>query len=472
MRDYQRSLKNLVYQGLQVHRSVLAQLPTGGGKTHVIASVIEDALHHDRRVAVLVHRVELVEQVLNKITNYCNPDDTHNLIQAVTAGSTPDPRASVYIAMVQTMARREMPDVDIIIIDEAHHATAAQYRSVIAQRPEAKVLGFTATPCRLDGQGLAAMFDALVVGASMRDLITEGYLVDSEVFSIPLKDDSLMKIKTTAGDYNRQQLAEYVDRNIIHGDIVDSYNRCARGRKAIVYGASVDLSRRYAKEYCAAGIAAAHIDGGTPAYERARIVDAFRDGSINIITNCEIITEGFDVPDCEVIQLVRPTKSLSLYLQMVGRGMRAAENKKMMTIIDHVGNVLRHGFPDEDHAWTLAGKIKRPAPQIAIEDVDLSGLEANNGGPRRMSHIMQRLRKYTREELAEMRAVAKGHVDAYLLELVEEAETEASLYSLPKVHYGSVYQRWRASLKRRPTREELKWFAKRAGYHHRWVLHQ
>lgn len=464
LRLYQQKLKLDIYEALQTSRRVLAQLPTGGGKTHVITSIIDDYVIAKDRVIVLVHRRELISQVADKLRHH------GERVQEVTAGTTLKTDVDIYVCMVQTVARRRIPNVKLVIIDEAHHATAGQYRSVIDALPQATVIGFTATPCRMDGRGLGDLFDVLITGASVRQLITDGYLVPARIFCVDLPDDALQRMQISGGDYKLNELSVYMDKSVIYGDLVATYTRLAPATKCLVYASSVELSRRYAKEYADAGIAAAHIDGETNPFERRVIIERFRSGEIRVLTNCSIVTEGFDVPDCETIQLVRPTRSLSLYLQMIGRGMRATEGKSEMIILDHAAAVYRHGFPQTERAWTLAGRQQRRQEATPmINKITIDGLEP---APRNAARHLSawQLTEMSEEEINAARVVPD--VDIHLQELCAKVEERSLKNNNGQLNYYWAYKRWRSALTRKPTIAELKWFAKKAQYHHRWVTHQ
>lgn len=447
LRPYQHDLKARLYESLRTHHRTLAQLPTGGGKSVIIESIVADATQARKAVVIVAHRIELVEQLAERLARFrpC----------VVSRGSHPDPNATLYVAMIQTLARRDVPLANLLIIDEAHHAIAAQYTSVIDQIP--KVAGFTATPERLDGRGLGDVFTDLVCGPSVTELISEGHLVNATVYANPLI--GLDTIKSCAGDFNKGQLATFMEKSIVRGDLVTTYQRYCPGTKCIVYAASVELSRQYASEYNAAGIAAAHIDGETHPTDRANAIDAFRNGRLTVLTNCALITEGFDVPDCGAVQLVRPTKSLALYLQMVGRALRPADGKDNAIILDHGENVMRHGFPDDPREWELT-TTKRRKRTVLIEarQIDLPSVPRNGIEHDRTVELV--------------RVTPSDPLPPDLKDLISEVEANNYKNSRGKTDYYWAYRRWRDTIKRKPTPIELKAFAKRAGYNHQWVKHQ
>jgi superfamily II DNA or RNA helicase len=356
LRPYQQDLKERVYRAFGAHRRVMMQLPTGGGKTQIFADIIRDAHAAERRVMLLVHRKELIDQAARKIFSM------HVPYGIIAAGYTPSPSQWVQIASVQTAIRRKLLlHFDLIIIDEAHHALANSYREILKQYPDAKILGVTATPCRTNGDGFDKDFESLVCGPSVKDLIDQGFLVAPKLFASPLRMD-LSTVKMTGGDYNDRALAELLDKQHLVGGIVDEWSKRAGGKRTVVFAINVEHSRHIVEAYRSAGITAEHVDGETPADQRDRILRAFGEGRIQVLSNVGIVTEGFDVPAIECVQLCRPTKSLALYLQMVGRGLRPASGKERAIVLDHANCVFEHGFPEQDREWTLQGIKKRKRP--------------------------------------------------------------------------------------------------------------
>lgn len=244
---------------------------------------------------------------------------------------------------------------ELIITDEAHHAAAASYRRIYDAFPDALRIGFTATPARLAG-GLDGVFDSMVEGVSTEWLIENHYLAPYKYYSVKLVDTS--KLHRRAGEYVQSEVDALMANRAIYGDVLSSWRRFASGKKTIVYCASVNSSKAAAEEFNADGIAAAHLDGSTSKAEREQTIKDFRDGKITVLTNVELFGEGFDVPDCECVVLLRPTLSLTVHIQQSMRSMRFKEGKTAI-IIDHVGNVFRHGFPDDIREWTLAAKEKK-----------------------------------------------------------------------------------------------------------------
>lgn len=367
LRDYQDRDVGRLREALRAGAPrVCYVLPTGGGKTVLMAWMARAAAERGKSTFFLVHRQELIRQ---SSRTFDMMDVAHGLI---FKGHTMT-RDLVQIASVQTLVRRleRVPRrPDLIVVDEAHHATAGTYRRILEAYPQAKVIGLTATPARTDGTGLADVFSGLVVGPRMAELTERGFLAPYKIFAPPIGID-VSAVKSRAGDFSKEELAEAVDKPTITGDAVRHYLRLAAGKRAIAFCASVKHSEHVAASFRAAGVRAQHFDGGTDDSARERIVRRFADGDIDVLCNVDLVGEGFDVPACEVAILLRPTQSLIMFLQQVGRALRPAPGKEAALILDHAGNTLRHGLPDEEREWTLAGRKKgrrkaEDEPQVQV----------------------------------------------------------------------------------------------------------
>ena len=371
LRPYQEDLVVRAMDSLRTNKSCLVQLPTGGGKTVVFVSIIDKYVKQGKRVLVLVHRKELITQAAAKLFKM---GINHGFILAGAESAYSRP---VQLASVQTIIRRNMPkNIDCIITDECHHATANSYKTVYEAYPEAHNLGFTATPCRTNGQGFGDIFKDIQCGPSVKELIKEGYLVEPTIYSAPLHMQ-LNKVKVTGGDYNDGELAKLLDNAKYVRNIVREWRKKAEGKKTIVFAITVEHSKHIVAQYNSEGIKAAHIDGTTPDDVRSQILKDFALGKYTILSNVGIVTEGFDVPEVECVQLTRPTKSLALYLQMVGRGLRPAQGKSKTIILDHANAVFEHGFPQTDRQWTLSGVKKR---QSGSSDVEMKVMARTKDG--------------------------------------------------------------------------------------------
>jgi len=305
------------------------------------------------RTLILVHRAELLEQCHRALDSMGVP---HGLI---AAGLTPERHQLTQVASVQTLIRRfdRVVPPDLIVIDEAHHATAGAWASVVAQYPEARVLGVTATPQRLDGKGLGQVFDDLIRGPEVADLIDQNFLA-RPIYYAP-KTVSMDGVRTTAGDYNRADIAERMDRPTITGDAVTHYRKYCDGQPCIVFCTGIKHAEHVAAAFNAEGYRFQVIDGTLSKEERARRVLDLSNGTLQGLVSVDIVSEGFDLPCVSTAILLRPTASLSLHLQQIGRVLRPSPGKQRAVILDHVGNCRRHGLAEEVREWSLDGIRKR-----------------------------------------------------------------------------------------------------------------
>lgn len=325
-------------------RRVLYTAPTGSGKTVLFAYIARGAAAKGKRVCILVHRRELVLQTCARL------DYPHAVI---AAGFPADPRQTIQVASVQTLINRlgQYPQFDLIVVDEAHHCRAASYETILAMHPAARVLGVTATPCRLDGRGLGDLFQELIHGPSVRSLIDDGYLAEPIVYAPSMIDTA--GVHRAHGDYVTRELAAVADRPTITGDAITHYRRYADRIPGIAFCVSVEHARHVAADFQGAGYIARCVDGGTPQAERDHAIAALGSGRIHMVTSCDLISEGVDVPIVGCGIMLRPTQSTALAIQQTGRCLRTAPGKRRAIILDHAGNTLRHGLPDDDRDWTL-----------------------------------------------------------------------------------------------------------------------
>lgn len=356
LRDYQSDLAHSIRLSLRTGRKApLVVAPTGSGKTVLFSYIADGAGRKGKRVMILVHRQELLDQTSRTLREF---DVQHGMI---AAGRMPDPFQHVQLAAVQTVIRRPVAhEPDIIVVDEAHHATAGSWKKVIERFPRAVLLGFTATPERLDGKGLADIFDDLIRGPEVRDLIQRGFLCPPVYFAPPNGLD-LGGVHTSMGDFAKDEVNAKVDKPTITGDAVEHYRRICHAQPAIAFCASIKHAEHVAEAFRAAGYRAAALDGTLTTEERRDRVRALGDGRLHVMTSCEIVSEGFDLPVCSAAILLRPTKSLALHLQQIGRVLRVAPNKPRAIILDHVGNLHRHGLAEDVREWSLEGANVRKA---------------------------------------------------------------------------------------------------------------
>ena len=367
LRQYQLNGTEMIRASLRLHRRVLFVLPTGGGKTVVFSWIAQKAQVKGSKVVIVAHRKEIVRQISRALDRIEVP---HALILPGTSPS----ESQIQVAMVQTLARRIARTAfkpDLLIIDEAHHAVAGTWEKVAAAWPQAKVLGVTATPLRLDGRGLAEAFDDLVEGSSVRELIEQGYLARYRYLAPPPRPElaeALSRVHTRYGEYVQAELAQAVDQKVITGDIVEHYNKHLMGAPSLVFCCNVAHAVHLREAFAARGFRAASVDGAMPSARRDDILRDFGCGRLNVLTSCDLISEGFDVPDTQGVSLARPTKSLALHLQQVGRALRPKTNGQPALILDHAGNVAKHDLPDAYRQWTLSGRKKDTAAPISTCD--------------------------------------------------------------------------------------------------------
>lgn len=348
LRPYQEDLIEAARQAYRDgYKYPCVVLSCGGGKSVMAAEMAKRATAKGNRVLFIVHRKELCEQI-EETFKWWGVD-----MSLCTVG------------MVQTIHRhlKKAEPPALIIGDEHHHSVSSTYRKIFDYFPEAKRIGFTATPIRLNGGGLGDVCDKLIIGVSTKWLIENNFLAPYDYYAPTLADMTGVKVKN--GEYVTQEVVSILAKPAIYGDVVKYYKQLSDGKQAICYCASVEHSKEMKKTFCEAGIIAEHIDGNTPTEERAKVVEDFRTGAIRIICNCEILGEGFDVPDCNTTILLRPTKSMVLYVQQAMRSMRYLPGKRAV-IIDHVGNYSRFGLPDQERKWSLEPKKKGESSGIAV----------------------------------------------------------------------------------------------------------
>jgi hypothetical protein len=347
------------------------------------------AVKKGNRTWITAHRRELVNQASGTMGKF---DIAHGI---VLAGETPLPHHSTQVCSLQTVVGKigKIKEPDFIVFDEAHHATSGSYQKIMEAYPNAKILGVTATPCRTDGKGLGDVFQSMVVGPSTEDLTNDGYLSPARYYCTPCLAD-LGGIKKRGGDYVREELADAMDQRAITGNAIDHYRRICDGVPMILFCVSVQHAKDVASAYLAAGYRATFVDGGLAEDDRTDRLNGLGTGKYQIVTSCDLIGEGLDIPNVVAAQLLRPTESLSLHLQQIGRPLRpvyaagmpletaedrlaaiASGGKPCAYILDHVGNCgavvdgawqTKHGFATSPREWTLQGKIKKPKGEADV----------------------------------------------------------------------------------------------------------
>ena len=358
--DYQEDMKERIEKALRLHRSVMAQMPTGTGKTYLLTAVIDSFVSNNpmEKVWIVAHRRELVSQI----------DETVRKFHSYSASNTSSLLSSVKAMSIQWLIRHydeieEEPGM--IVIDEAHHALAKTYKEMWERFPKATFLGLTATPCRLNGKGFTDLFDVLVQSWSVPEFISKGRLATYDFMSIKSDGvtqrliDSLQK-RGADGDYQNKEMDMLLNKKPSIERLYRSLEEFGKDRKGIVYAINISHAQKITKLYQEHGVKAIAIDSKTPATERQQDIEAFKKGDIQVLVNVDIFSEGFDCPDVEFVQLARPTLSLAKYLQMVGRGLRVAKGKKNCVIIDNVGLYRVFGLPSQVWNWNamFEGKLK------------------------------------------------------------------------------------------------------------------
>ena len=388
LRDYQQEMKLRLFEEWELHRSVMVQMPTGTGKTHLLAAVVKEFLCGGgvgMRVWIVAHRRELVEQIEETVTRYGMGKEPDKSAKNGRTGkdSMPEESGRVRVFSIQWLSRnRKIMDgqPDLIVIDEAHHALAETYRELWKRYPEARKLGMTATPCRLNRKGFTDLFDTLITSWSIAEFIGRGWLSSFDYVSIRANSreqrlvDSLKK-RGADGDYQVKEMNAVLNRETGIRQLYESVRRYAAGKKGIVYAVSIAHARQIAAYYSLHGVESVAIDSGTPALERKELVEDFRWGRIKILVNVDIFSEGFDCPDVEFVQLARPTLSLAKYLQQVGRGLRKSDDKDSCVLIDNVGLHRIFGLPVRDRDWEamFEGRMSGNAqPRTRMENNGLS----------------------------------------------------------------------------------------------------
>lgn len=353
LRPYQIQAIDLLRSSIAKNKRSILCLPTGGGKTTIVSAMIASAISKGKRILFLAHRAELLSQATERLQSF-------GLSPGLIQGAKSRPQPFLNVASVQTLRNRTQRILppDLIFVDECHLSMANSYRKIFDAYQSAYVVGMTATPTRLDGKPLGDVYSDIVAPISI-DLLTEqGFLVPVRKFVAKEKID-LSDVHTVAGEYNTSELFQKFDKSNLYAGVVDNYRKFAVGRQFIVFCVNVAHSKKTASMFRDAGISCEHLDGDSTEQERNSIIAKFRAGLIQGISNVALFTEGFDVPNVSCVILNRATKSLALYLQMIGRGLRPNKGKSDCVILDHGDNVVTHGWYSFEHEWSLDGKKKK-----------------------------------------------------------------------------------------------------------------
>lgn len=445
LRSYQADLVERTRASMRTgHKAPLLVSPCGSGKTVIFSYLAEAASRKGNRVLILAHRDELIEQISDALKQFQVP---HSF---VAAGRPFNPASRVHVGSTQTVVRRlgKAPRPDIIVCDEAHRAVAASWKKIFQAFPKAYRIGVTATACRLSGEPLGEVFDDLIAGPSVRELIELGHLCRYKIFAPSTVDMS--GVKTRGGDYAKSDLSKAVDKPNITGDAVTHYRRLAGGKRAVVFCTSITHAQHVAAEFRAAGYSSGVIDGTMDRFARKVLVNRFRLGEIQVMTSCDILSEGFNLPSIECAIMLRPTMSLNLHIQQSGRALRPMPGKEHATILDHVGNVDRHGLPCDDRQWSLDGK--QPKPKSPIKCPSCYGYQSKPGV------VCEYCGAPLRDEAA---GLARGG-----RALPEQVEGELEEIDLAKRSRARLAEQSKAT-----TYEQLVELGKARGYKPNWARH-
>lgn len=494
LRPDQQALKQAVYDGWNAgHGNMLAVLPTGGGKSVIVSDIVLDRHQAGAKQCVIAHRKELVGQMSLHVARR---GIKHRIIGAKATiaqivaehrrefggKSFINPDANCTVASVDTLIARAdtlkpwAAQIDDWTIDEAHHVLRAnKWGKAVTMFPNARGLGVTATPRRADGYGLGShhdgVFDAMVCGPSMRELIDMGALCDYEI-AIPESDFEIdEEALAPSGDWSTKRMREASKRSHIVGDVVQEYIKRAFGKRTICFATDVETAGEMAANFNASGIPTAAVSAETPSEVRNEYIRRFRDGRLWCLVNVDLFGEGFDVPAVEVVIMARPTASLAVYLQQFGRALRTLTGKPYGLVIDHVSNWKRHGFPDKPHVWSLDRRERRAKKEPDPEDIPLTacrqcsrpyeralpacpycGWEPPLPDPasRTLQQVDGDLMLLDRETLARMRAATQLETPGSVAERVARAAGDMAGAG----HANRMMERWQAQARLRSAIEQ------------------
>ncbi len=438
LRKYQSDILDAVRRSFATgHRRPLVVLSPGGGKTVMFASMAQSSQAKGKTIWFCVHRIELLEQTVETFDRYGIPCNT------------------IHIGMIMTMANHpeRYPQPDFIIFDEAHFSMAATWRKITDRFPDAYLVGLTGSPARLDGRPLGAIYDDMVMGITTQELIDQSYLAPYRYFAPAVTD--LSSLKRHGSDFDMDQATAMLSERAVFGDVIKHWREYADGLQTICYCSSIKHSTAMAEEFQAAGINAVHFDGTTPDAERRDIVKRFRHGEIKILCNVDLVSCGFDVPDCWCCVLLRPTMSVALFIQQSMRALRPQPNKTAI-ILDHVNNYQRHGLPDDDREWSLTSTIK---PRKEYGEDGLLKIRqcpkcyhTYKSGPPVCPNCGYKT-EMTREEIKNVRDIKLAEIKQRRIETARENVTDST------------------ELDECRTLAEIQAYAKRRGYKNGWAWH-
>lgn len=369
LRDYQLSAVSRLRDSIRRHNRSLLVASTGAGKTRMAIRIMQGAVQQGNPCWFVVHRRELCKQTSRE---FWKAKLEHGMIMS---GRMRSPTLAQVGTVITAANRVEKLPPDqrprVIVFDEAHRSVSSSYQRIIDACPDAFIVGLTATPERTDGRGLGEIYRDIVEVQEMRWLIDNGYLCDYRLIA-PADDPDLSGVRSKMGDFDQGQLSEAMDKPTITGDAIRAYQQFVPGKRCMVFCCSIAHSEHTCEQYKAAGIAAEHIDGTHSDTERDAALGRFMRGETLVLCSVQLAIEGLDVPAVEAVQQLRPTQSLIVYLQLIGRGLRPEEGKRELTILDQVNNWKRHGLPDDPREWSLEGRKKgRRKPQDQEPDLNV-----------------------------------------------------------------------------------------------------
>ncbi len=343
LRDYQVDLLERALSSKAA--DVCVQAPTGTGKTTIMAALAR--YYSGKRILFLAHRQEILRQIKDRLA-------TFNIDSGIKAPWAERTDHDVQVASVQTLSRRDAEYYDVLITDESHHATASNYRKIYQSIDYDNHYGFTATPIRLDGRGLGEVYGDLIVAPPPHWFIKEGYLAQYSYFA-PTKPVDTSGLHVRAGDFRIEEAAAMFSTGTVYGSIIDDWGRHAEGKRTIGFACTVNHARSLAERFNAEGIQSEVLCGAMGTPERQAVLGRLKAGDTKVIWTVDVVSEGFDLPECEAIIQARPTLSLSVYLQQVGRVLRPKPDGSKAIILDHAMNIGVHGFPCIEREWSLTG---------------------------------------------------------------------------------------------------------------------
>lgn len=466
LRDYQIAGLDGIRAKYFVCKRVLYVLPCRGGKTLIFGTIAHGLMQKKNRSYILVHRQQLLRQASRMLKSLGVP---HGVLSGEDKRGWKEP---IIVATIQTLARHlgKLPEPNLIVCDEAHRSVASTYRKVFDHWPNAFVLGVTATPLRNDGKSLGNFYGDMVLGPSEKALMEQGYLSKYVAYAPPHTPD-LSHVKIRAGDYDTQELEDIYDKPTVMGDVISHYRRLANGLPAIAFCVSVKAAQDLAQEFRNAGYSAVSVDGNMEDYRKREAIDGLASGKYHVVTSCELISEGVDVPVCAVAILVRPTKSLALAIQQMCRPLTpvycdgmpldtpeqrhaamAAGRKPHAIILDHAGVIKEHGFPDDVREWTLDEQPKKKR-------------KSNQTPAIRMRHCSQC-------EAIHKPAPACPRCGYVYPSAGREIEyVEGELVQLTDIDKKRMFEERKQAIRMARTEDQLREVAKRYGYKEGWVFY-